>query len=276
MAQGLAAAGPLVLVGCGKMGSALLQGWLEGGLPKNLVHVVEPAADPARVAAVPGVAFLKTPAALPVGLRPSLVLLAVKPQNMDEVAPHYAAYKAAGAVFLSIAAGKRIAQFEGYYGKDAAVVRVMPNTPAAVARGMSVLVANRNVSAEGRALAESLLAAVGETAWIEDEGLMDAVTAVSGSGPAYVFLLIETLAKAGEAVGLPAALAMQLAKATVAGAGELARQAAEPPSQLRVNVTSPGGTTQAALEVLMAARGLQPLMTDAIAAATKRGKELGG
>ncbi|MBM3491259.1 MAG: pyrroline-5-carboxylate reductase [Alphaproteobacteria bacterium] len=276
MTQALAAAGPLVLVGCGKMGGALLQGWLERGLPRDRVHVVEPADDAGRVAAVPGVPFLKSPAGLPAGLKPALVLLAVKPQNMDQVAPLYAAYKPARPVFLSIAAGKRLAQIEGYYGADAAIVRVMPNTPAAVARGMSVLVANRNVPPAGRGLAESLLAAVGETAWIEDEGLMDAVTAVSGSGPAYVFLLIETLAKAGEAAGLPAALSMQLAKATVAGAGELARLAAEPPAQLRVNVTSPGGTTQAALQVLMAADGLQPLMTAAIAAATRRGKELGG
>jgi pyrroline-5-carboxylate reductase len=265
---------PLLLVGCGKMGGALLDGWLKRGVKPADVLVVEPAADPARASIPAGVTVVPSPDRMPAGFRPAVVLLAVKPQAMGEVASLYAGCK--GALFVSIAAGTRIEFFERQYGADAAVVRVMPNTPAAVGRGMSVLCANRNVTAAQRQAAEELLAAVGETAWIDDEGQMDAVTAVSGSGPAYVFLLIETLAKAGEAAGLPPALAAQLARATVAGSGELARQSAEPPAQLRVNVTSPGGTTAAALSVLMADDGLQPLMTKAVAAATRRGKELGG
>lgn len=264
---------PLLLVGCGKMGGALLDGWLKRGVKPADVVVVEPAADPGRVSIPAGVTVVPSPDRLPEGFRPAVVVLAVKPQTMDDVAPRYAG--CAGALFLSIAAGKRIDYFERAFGADAAIVRVMPNTPAAVGRGMSVLCANRNVTPAQRQAAEELMAAVGETAWIEDEGLMDAVTAVSGSGPAYVFLLIETLAKAGEAAGLPPALAAQLARATVAGAGELARQSKETPEQLRINVTSPGGTTAAALSVLMADDGLQPLMTRAVAAATKRSKELG-
>lgn len=265
---------PLLLVGCGKMGGALLDGWLKRGVKPADVLVVEPAADPARAAIPAGVAVISSPDGIPQGFRPAVVVLAVKPQSMDEVAPRYAT--CAGALFVSIAAGKRIDYFERQFGADAAVVRVMPNTPAAVGRGMSVLCANRNVTPAQRQAAEELMAAVGETAWLEEEGLMDAVTAVSGSGPAYVFLLIETLAKAGEASGLPPELAAQLARATVAGSGELARQSKEPPEQLRINVTSPGGTTAAALAVLMADESLQSLMTRAVAAATKRGKELGG
>jgi pyrroline-5-carboxylate reductase len=265
---------PLLLVGCGKMGSALLDGWLKRGVKPAEVLVVEPAADPSRVSIPAGVAVVPSPDRIPAGFKPAVVLLAVKPQTMDEAAPHYRRYR--DALFVSIAAGKRIESFERQFGAEAAVVRVMPNTPAAVGCGMSVLCANRNAGAEHRKAAEELMAAVGETAWIDDEGLMDAVTAVSGSGPAYVFLLIETLAKAGEAAGLPTALAAQLARATVAGSGELARLSSESPAQLRVNVTSPGGTTAAALAVLMADDGLQALMTRAVAAAARRGKELGG
>jgi pyrroline-5-carboxylate reductase len=207
--------------------------------------------------------------------RPAVVVFAVKPQSMDEVVGHYARFKAPETLFLSIAAGTRIAYFEAALGADAAIVRVMPNTPAAIGRAMSVLTANANVSEAQRGLAERLLAAAGATAWLEEEGLMDAVTAVSGSGPAYVFLLIECLAEAAVAVGLPEALAAQLALETVAGSGELARRAEAAPSQLRVNVTSPGGTTAAALEVLMAGDGLGPLLRRAVEAATRRGQELG-
>jgi pyrroline-5-carboxylate reductase len=185
-------------------------------------------------------------------------------------------HAADGALILSIAAGTKIEFFERHLGSDAAVVRVMPNTPAAIRRGMSVLCANANVSAAQRETADRLMAAAGATAWLDDEGLMDAVTAVSGSGPAYVFLLIETLAAAGVAAGLPEALSKQLALETVAGSGALAQASNDDPAQLRVNVTSPGGTTAAALEVLMAEDGLAPLMRRAVAAATRRGKELGG
>jgi pyrroline-5-carboxylate reductase len=179
-------------------------------------------------------------------------------------------------VFLSIAAGRTIAYFERHLGAQAAIVRSMPNTPAAVGRGITVACSNRHVSAAQRELCDELLAAVGEVAWIADEGLLDAVTAVSGGGPAYVFLLIECLAEAGAAAGLPPDLAMRLARITVSGAGELARLSSEPASVLRQNVTSPAGTTLEALKILMAADGLQPLMTKAIAAATRRSRELAG
>jgi pyrroline-5-carboxylate reductase len=256
------------------MGGALLQGWLAEGLPAGDVVVVEPAAAPAALTA--GVATVAAPAAVPSGFRPAVVVFAVKPQSMAEVVPHYRRFQADRALFLSIAAGTKIGFFEQCLGTGAAVVRVMPNTPAAIRRGMSVLCANPHVSARQKATAGRLMAAAGATAWLDDEGLMDAVTAVSGSGPAYVFLLIETLAEAAVAVGLPQALAKQLALETVAGAGALARQSEDEPAQLRINVTSPGGTTAAALQVLMAQDGLAPLLRRAVEAATRRGKELGG
>ncbi|MDH3918314.1 MAG: pyrroline-5-carboxylate reductase, partial [Rhodospirillales bacterium] len=202
------------------------------------------------------------------------VLLAVKPQQMDAVLPEIRRFAGAKTVFLSIAAGKPIVYFEAGLGPSAAVVRAMPNTPAAVGRGMSVLSANDKAGATQRRVCEQLLSAVGEVAWVEDEGLLDAVTAVSGGGPAYVFLLIEALAEAGVEAGLPEDLAMRLARVTVAGAGELVHLAAEPAGKLRENVTSPGGTTLEALKILMAPDGLQPLMTRAIAAATRRSREL--
>jgi pyrroline-5-carboxylate reductase len=176
---------------------------------------------------------------------------------------------------LSIAAGKAIATFEAIFGASTPIVRAMPNTPAAVGRGATVLCANQRVDAGRRAEAEALMAAVGTTDWVEDEDLLHAVTAMSGGGPAYVFLLIETLAAAGARLGLPADLAMRLARTTVIGSGELARQSPAPAGQLRADVTSPGGTTQAALAVLMGERGLQPLIDEALAAAARRSRELG-
>ncbi len=201
-------------------------------------------------------------------------MLAVKPQAMEEVLPAYRRFAAGGALFVSIAAGKTLASFARALGGDAAVVRAMPNTPAAIGRGIAVACANARVSPAQRALAERLLAAVGEVGWVQDEALIDAVTAVSGSGPAYVFLLIECLAKAGEAAGLPAGLATRLARATVAGSGELARLSPESAAALREAVTSPGGTTRAALDVLMAKDGLEPLLRRAVLAAAKRSREL--
>jgi len=262
---------PLLLVGCGKMGGALLDGWLKQGIAAAQVLVVEPG----PVTAPAGVRVLADAAAIPADFKPGLVVLAVKPQGMAEILPAYRRF-AGDAAFLSIAAGKTIGFFTGILGAGTAVVRVMPNTPAAIGRGMSVLCANAATGAATRALAGDLMAAVGETAWIDDESLMDAVTAVSGSGPAYVFLLIETLAAAGVAQGLPPALALQLARVTVAGSGALATQASESPGVLRQNVTRPGGTTAAALAVLMAADGMAPLLDKAVAAATLRGKELAG
>lgn len=260
----------LLLVGCGKMGSALLSGWLDQGLSCQDVIVVDPLALP--VAPLAGVALYPDLSAVPKAFQPEVVVLAVKPQSMETVVPAYSVY--GKAVFLSIAAGKPLAFFQQHLGSDAAVVRAMPNTPAAVRQGMTVAVANGNSSVQQRLICSQLLSAVGEVAWVEDEALMDPVTAVSGSGPAYVFLMVEELAKAGLAAGLPAALAEQLARKTVTGAGELLRQSTEAPSVLRQNVTSPGGTTFAALQVLMAENGLGPLLCRAVAAASQRSQEL--
>lgn len=266
----------ILLVGCGKMGGAMLDGWLARGMKPEDAVVVEPAQGAAAIARAKGIAVFARPDEVPASFMPDIVLIAVKPQSMAEAAPPLRRFAGTGATYLSIAAGKTIAGFEAALGPGTAIVRAMPNTPAAVGRGITVLCANANVTAAARETCGELLRAVGEVAWVEEEALMDPVTAVSGSGPAYVFLLIEELAAAGVAAGLKPDLAMQLARATVSGAGELARQAAESPAELRKNVTSPGGTTQAALEVLMAPDGLKPLMVRAVAAASRRSRELAG
>ncbi len=265
--------GSLLLVGCGKMGGALLDGWLAQGIAAGSVTLVEPQTVLSTRFTAQGVGAVAAAGALPAELTPAVVVLAIKPQQIDAALPDYVRFARPGTVFLSIAAGKTIGNFEAVLGA-AAIVRAMPNTPAAVGRGMTVLCANGRVSAAQREVCGGLLAAVGETAWVEDEALLDPVTAVSGGGPAYVFLLIECLAEAGAAAGLPADLAMRLARVTVAGAGELLHQAEAPAATLRENVTSPGGTTLEALRVLMAPDGLQPLMTRAIAEATRRSREL--
>jgi pyrroline-5-carboxylate reductase len=261
----------LLLVGCGKMGSALLRAWLAQDLATRYL-VVEPGPTADAFAGRPEILHVPAPDRLPPEVSPDVIVLAVKPQLMAEVLPAYGRF-AARTLFLSIAAGKTLGFFARSLGA-AAVVRAMPNTPAAIGRGIAVACANAAVTAEQRTLAERLLSAVGEVAWITDEALLDPVTAVSGSGPAYVFLLIECLAKAGMTAGLPEALAMQLARATVAGSGALAGLSAESASQLREAVTSPGGTTRAALDVLMAQDGLEPLLTRAVLAATRRSREL--
>lgn len=259
----------LVLLGCGKMGSALLQGWLARGLPAPSVHVLEPA--PSDWLTGTGVHLN---GALPGA--PAVALLAVKPQMMGAALPALQALGGGGTLFVSIAAGTSLAAIEGALGAGTPVVRAMPNTPAAVGRGISALIGNPSVSAHQLALARELMAAVGETVMLDSEGQMDAVTAVSGSGPAYVFHLIEAMAAAGEAEGLPPVLAMQLARATVCGAGELAFQSPESAAQLRINVTSPGGTTAAALGVLMAPdSGFPALLRKAVKAAADRSRELG-
>lgn len=259
----------LVLLGCGKMGSALVAGWLDAGLSPAAVAVIEP--HPSDWLSATGVA-------LNGGLPPSpaVVLVAVKPQMIGEALPFLTSLGGGETLFLSVAAGTPIAAFETVLGAGTPIVRAMPNTPAAIGRGITAIVGNTRVSAAQLDLAEALLGAVGQVVRLEVEAQMDAVTAVSGSGPAYVFHLIETLAAAGVAEGLPAELAMQLAKATVAGAGALAEAADESPAQLRVNVTSPGGTTQAALEVLMdEAEGFPGLLKRAVKAAAERSRELG-
>jgi pyrroline-5-carboxylate reductase len=258
----------LVLLGCGKMGSAMLQGWLADGLPAASVWVIDP---------FPSDWLKSTGVQINDGLpaAPAIVLIAVKPQMMGEALPSLQALGNGTTLFVSVAAGTPIAQYEKVLGGQTPIIRAMPNTPAAVARGITAIVGNARTSADQMGLAEALLQAVGRVVRLDSEAQMDAVTGVSGSGPAYVFHMIETLAAAGEAQGLGAELAMQLAKATVAGAGALAEMADETPEQLRKNVTSPNGTTQAGLEVLMDPEtGLPMLMKNTVAAATKRSKEL--
>lgn len=270
--------GQLLLAGAGKMGGAMLSGWLRRGLDPAQVVVLDPA-PPVEMAQFIKEHRIASPlsAAGALTAAPAVIVVAVKPQAMDAVFPDLAKLAGPGTLVLSIAAGKTLSSFEKHLSVGAAVVRAMPNTPAAIGRGITVCVANGHVSPQQRALATSLVEAVGEVGWVDDEALIDAVTAVSGSGPAYVFLLAEALAAAGVAQGLDPALSVRLARATVSGAGELLRQSSESASQLRQNVTSPGGTTAAALSVLMReGDGVPDLMVEAIAAATKRGRELAG
>jgi pyrroline-5-carboxylate reductase len=260
----------LVMLGCGKMGSAMLEGWLDRDLPPTSVHVVDP--SPSDWLKRQGVTLNGE---LPES--PAVVLLAVKPQMMAEALPSVARYGGGETLFVSVAAGTPIATFEAALGRETRIVRAMPNTPAAIGKGISAIVGNGAAGAEDLAMAEALLSAVGQVVRLDAEAQIDAVTGVSGSGPAYVFYMIDALAEAGEAEGLPRDLAMELAKATVAGAGSLAQSSDETPEQLRINVTSPNGTTQAGLEVLMdRERGLSPLIRRTVAAAASRSRELRG
>ncbi len=265
--------GPLLLVGAGKMGGAMLAGWLDQGLDPTSVFIQDPqpAEEIASLARDAGIVMDGAPS-LPAD--PAVVVLAVKPQIMDAVLPPLSERLGARGVVLSIAAGRRLASIEKHFATGTAVVRSMPNLPASIGRGITVACPNAAVSAEQREACVALLSAVGQVAWIDDEDLLDAVTAVSGSGPAYVFLLAECLAEAGVAAGLDRDLAMRLARATVSGAGELMHRSDLDPAELRKNVTSPGGTTAAALEILMGAEGLQDLMTRAVRLAARRSAEL--
>ena len=262
----------LVLVGCGQMGSAMLRGWLARDAAIKFI-VIEPAGLPTSFGNAKNVRWHATPEELPVELAPQAVVFAVKPQIINHVLPAYRRWARPQTLFLSIAAGITIAGIARHLG-EAAIIRTMPNTPAAIGRGITVACGNPQVMPEQRRFCEALLSAIGESAWVDDEALLDPVTAVSGSGPAYVFLLIEALAAAGERAGLAAELALRLARETVAGSGELARLSQGDPARLREAVTSPGGTTQAALDVLMAKDGLARLIDRAVAAATKRSREL--
>lgn len=267
----------ILLVGCGKMGGAMLRGWLVRGINAANVRVVEPFDDAAEALRTElGVTVVSGAEGLEAEFSPDIVVFAVKPQGMDDIVPAYAGALTQNAVVLSIAAGRNISFFESNLGQSVAIVRTMPNTPAAVGRGITAACANANVSDAQRAACQALLEAIGEVVWVADEALIDPVTAVSGSGPAYVFLMIECLMRAGEAQGLPTETAEKLARATVAGSGELARLSDDSAETLRVNVTSPGGTTAAALEVLMAEDGLGDLINRAIDAATRRSRELAG
>lgn len=269
----LVSAGPIVLVGAGKMGGALLEGWLARGLaPRNVfIQDPNPTEDCQRLAGDHAIALNRAPADIP---DPALLLLAVKPQVMDQVLAGLGDLVRPGTVVVSIAAGRTLSSLSARLGADAAIIRTIPNTPAAVGRGVTVAFANEHVSAAQRDLAGNLLAAVGIVEWVGEEALIDAATAVSGSGPAYVFYLAECLAEAGIAAGLPEELAHRIARATVEGAGELLHRSPLPPATLRANVTSPGGTTAAALEILGRDPGLPELMKRAVAAAARRAREL--
>jgi pyrroline-5-carboxylate reductase len=263
------------LFGAGKMGGAMLEGWLAGGLPPSAVTVIDPRPS-AALAALAGHGLVLNPAPDALG-HPEVVILAIKPQTLDAAAAGLIAVSAATPLVLSVLAGKTIADIRARAPRLTRIIRAMPNTPAAVGRGITGCAASSAVTDADRAVATRLLTAIGAVEWVGDEALIDAVTAVSGSGPAYVFHLVEALAAAGVAAGLPADQALRLARRTVEGAGELLyRQADVPAGTLRENVTSPGGTTAAALSVLMPEGGLTTLMTKAVAAAKQRAHELSG
>jgi pyrroline-5-carboxylate reductase len=265
---------PLLLVGAGNMGGAMLAGWLAQGLSPGQVIVQDPAPPPSMQTLLDQHGIKATAKAV-LDRPPAVILLAVKPQVMDAVFPPLGATAGPDTVVLSIAAGRTMASFEKHLPAQSAVVRAMPNTPASVGRGITGAVANSHVSPAQKATADALLKSIGAVVWVDHEEQIDAVTAVSGSGPAYVFHLAECMAEAGRKAGLPAALAAELARWTVAGAGELLHRSELPASQLRQNVTSPNGTTYAALQVLMRdPAGMQALMTEAIAAAANRSREL--
>lgn len=263
---------PILLLGGGKMGGAMLAGWRELGLQPSVV--IDPAPAAAALAG-PGITVVASADAVPSGFSPAAVVLAVKPQQAGAALPALARY-GAGAVMLSIMAGRTVSGLQELLGQGVPIVRAMPNTPAAIRQGITVACPGPGVTALQRSLCDRLLASVGEVAWVDDERLIDAVTAVSGGGPAYVFLLAELMERAALEQGIPAALARQMARVTVAGSGALLAASTEDAAQLRINVTSPGGTTERALAVLMADDGWPASMSRAIEAATRRSRELAG
>jgi len=265
--------GTLVLVGAGKMGSAMLDGWLARGLDLKKIIVIEP--EPVKAVKALARRGVKLNPKDKVGVA-SAIVIAVKPQSAPEALPQLARYIDKATLVLSIMAGRTVGFLEKLLPAGTAIVRAMPNTPAAIGRGISVAVANAKISKRQRKQASDLLAAIGKVEWVPDEALMDAVTALSGSGPAYIFLLAECMTRAGVAAGLPPELATRLARETVAGSAELLHRSDHDAATLRQNVTSPGGTTAAALEVLMGPGGFDQLLTQAIAAATRRSRDLAG
>lgn len=273
-ANAFSAANPVVLIGAGNMGGAMLSGWLKSGVPGSAVVVVDPGPSPAMLATIADAGASHVTAA-PAGLKARVLFLAVKPQVMEAVLPAVKSLVGPQTVVVSVAAGKTLAFLEKHLG-EAAMVRAMPNTPAMVGRGVTGAFANARVSVDQRDGVNALLRVSGPVEWVPSESDIDSVTALSGSGPAYVFYLVECMAEAGRKLGLQADLAMRLARETVAGAGELLHQSPDDAARLRQNVTSPGGTTAAALSVLMAEDGMQPLFDQALEAARKRAEELAG
>lgn len=273
MSEGGAGMGerPIVLVGYGNMGRALARGWIDTGREPKTIYVTDTSDHAHEAAMQDGVSIIEASQTPP---DVAVVVLAVKPQQIDAALEQHRKLLICGSVLLSIVAGKPLGYFEARLGTGEPIVRAMPNTPAAISQGMTVLCANAAASSEARDTCATLMRAVGDVAWVDDESLMDAVTAISGSGPAYVFLLIESLAQAGAKMGLDPDLSLRLAAQTVAGSGAYAKRSTDAPADLRRKVTSPGGTTEAALDVLLARGGLLKLMEDAVEAATKRSREL--
>ncbi|WP_431319936.1 pyrroline-5-carboxylate reductase [Rhizobium sp. YTU87027] len=269
-----AASGPVVLIGAGNMGGAMLSGWLKSGVPGSSIVVIDPGPSDLMLKTINDAGVTHVTSA-PAGLTAGVLFLAVKPQVMDVVLPPVKGTVGPETVVVSVAAGKTLSFLERHLG-ESAMVRAMPNTPAMVGRGVTGAFANARVTDAQRGQVDSLLRVSGPVEWVPTEADIDAVTALSGSGPAYVFYLVECMAEAGRKLGLQADLAMRLARETVAGAGELLHQSPDDASRLRQNVTSPGGTTAAALSVLMADDAMQPLFDKALAAARKRAEELAG
>jgi pyrroline-5-carboxylate reductase len=267
--------GKLVLIGAGKMGTAMLEGWLKAGVNGDQVVIFDPAPPPETTGLIErhGITHNPTPDAVR-GIE--VILLAIKPQMVDEVLPGLKSLAREKPLVVSVVAGKTIAALKAHFGQDVPVIRTIPNTPSAVGRGITAMAPGNDVSPAQVELATALLTAIGEVVTVDDEGLIDAATAISGSGPAYIFYMAECLTEAGKALGLPDDVAARLARATVAGAGELMRVTGTDAATLRQNVTSPKGTTYAALQVLMAGDGMEPLLRKATAAAEKRSRELAG
>jgi len=265
----------VLLVGCGNMGGAMLEGWIDQKIKPNSIVVIDPSSANLEKARALGCRGFSSPLLIEEGYVPDVIVFAVKPQVIGDVMDHYRSYTDKGAFVISIAAGTRIEKFEQQLGDHVPIIRTMPNTPAAIRQGMMVSCANGLVSEEQKKLCDLLMEAIGTTAWVDMEEDIDRVTGLSGSGPAYVFYMIEAMAQAGVAAGLSEELSTLLAKTTVAGAGQLAISSPKAASTLRENVTSPGGTTAAGLSVLMAKDGLKPLMEKTVAAAVQRSKELG-
>jgi pyrroline-5-carboxylate reductase len=275
MSAQVSLSGKLVLIGAGKMGTAMLEGWLKAGVRGDQVIIFDPAPPPETLALIEahGITHNPDPASVS-GVE--VVLVAIKPQMVDDVLPGLKPLASERPLVVSVVAGKTIAALKSHLGGDVPVIRTIPNTPSAVGRGITAMAPDDAVSASQTALAGALLSAIGEVVTVDDEALIDAATAISGSGPAYVFYMTECLTQAGKALGLPADVAEQLARATVSGAGELMRATGTPAGTLRENVTSPNGTTHAALQVLMAEGGLEALMREATKAAEARSRELAG
>ncbi len=268
-------ASPIILLGCGNMGKALAQGWLAAGLDANSLYVADPSQPVGALEGVPEQNYVEGLAAIPEGVVAKAIVLAVKPQIMNAVLSDVARLTSEDTLVISVAAGVTFEQMKRGVVSEAIYIRAMPNTPAAVGEGITGFTSDKPIANADKTLVQDLLSATGQAVWVADEALIDAVTSVSGSGPAYVFYMVEAMAAAGQRVGLDGETAMKLARQTIIGAGQLMKAEAElPANELRRRVTSPGGTTAAALDVLMAEGGLNALMREAVQAAYGRAKEL--